>query len=95
MVGGGGHASGHAVLVSSTIFCALAGILTIARLYTRWRITANVGIDDWLVAVAMVSEHCLRSTLDSANAQQLLAVLLTLCMGMQGISHVLPTIDQS
>lgn len=60
MVAGGGHASGSAVLVTTVTFTVLAGMLTIARIYTRMKITHNTGVDDYLVAFAMVSQ-CTRS----------------------------------
>ncbi|KAI5360586.1 hypothetical protein Slin14017_G087610 [Septoria linicola] len=53
MVAGGGHASGSAVVVTTATFTVVAGLLTIARIYTRMKITHNTGVDDYLVAFAM------------------------------------------
>lgn len=57
MVAGGGHASGSAVVVTTVTFTVLSGVLTMARIYTRVKITHNIGIDDYLVAFAMVSRY--------------------------------------
>lgn len=81
----GGHSSGTAVVVSTILFCSLAGLLTIARLYTRMRVTNSVGVDDYLIVLGQASESTANKPwLDSADHDQILAVLLTVCMVKQG-----------
>lgn len=50
-----GHASPEAVIAAKIVFTIAAGLLTLARLYTRKRIVNNAGLDDLLIAFGLAS----------------------------------------
>lgn len=49
-----GHASSQAVVVTKIVFTAIAGLLTVARLYTRTQIVRNAGLDDVFIGAGLV-----------------------------------------
>ena len=49
---------GWAILAVCWLFIALALISTLLRVWVRWRITRNLGSDDWVMVVAMVGIGC-------------------------------------
>lgn len=51
----GGHVSGGTVTSTIVTFTVIAGVLTIARLYTRKVIVKTGGIDDLLCSIGLVS----------------------------------------
>lgn len=50
------HTRGPGVLIVNIVCVSVAFIVTLLRLYTRFRITCSPGIDDILIVIAMVSE---------------------------------------
>lgn len=43
------------VIVCTTITVAMAAIVVVLRLITRWKILNFLGKDDWCIAIALVS----------------------------------------
>ena len=46
---------GDQAIVTSVVFVTLASIIVVLRLVTRFSIVQNVGAEDWLVTIALVS----------------------------------------
>ena len=63
---------GWALLAVCWAFVLCAFISTLLRIWVRWRITRNLGSDDWVIVAAMVQpQDCLFDSLMLLSAQLL------------------------
>ncbi|KAH9837519.1 hypothetical protein Tdes44962_MAKER08331 [Teratosphaeria destructans] len=53
----GGHATATAVVISNIVLTASAIVIVFLRLSYRLAVAHNLGIDDALITIALVSQH--------------------------------------
>ena len=51
----------YAIIVLQSVLVAIATTLVVARLYVRSRILKSIGLDDFLIVIALVSSANARS----------------------------------
>ena len=49
---------GPLILIVGWVECSLAFVFVFARMLTRSRLVRNVGLDDWMILLAMVKSKC-------------------------------------
>lgn len=50
---------GPAVNIVNIVLLSIAFIVTVLRLYTRFKITCTPGLDDFFIVIAFVRPHCI------------------------------------